>query len=111
MKKLIAKLFGLELPKPETVANEHLVIKPVADTDSLNESLGITEQRAKELKKKVFQALHNHPRVSESAAELSKECVHANELFFVTWALSDAIHKMREIGDLMKAFTKDKDEE
>lgn len=106
IKKLVAKLFGLEVPAEPTVANENLTIKVVADTNSLNESLGITDKRAGELKKLAFTSLHNNHRLSDSAAEGSKSCKHPNELFYFSWVLSDMMHHMRQIGELIDAVKK-----
>lgn len=104
MKKLIAKLFGLEVPKKTVAANENLVVKVVADSDNLSDSLGIPEKRAKELKKLAMTSLQDNHRLSDAISNASKECTHANELFYVSWAISDAMHHMRQIGDLMSVL-------
>jgi hypothetical protein len=51
--------------------------------------LGITEERSEALSKKVVElmASEEFPKITDKMSELSKICLHANELAFCCYAL------------------------
>lgn len=50
------------------------------DTDSLYETLGITEQRAQELCDTCLKAYADHKEITSSYQDILKECAHINEV-------------------------------
>lgn len=54
--------------------------------------LGITEERLETLSRKVAELLSedNYPTMTDKMEQISKECVHANELAFTCYALGHA---------------------
>ena len=54
--------------------------------------LGITEERLETLSRLVADLLSKdeHPTITEKMEEISKECVHANELAYACYALGHA---------------------
>lgn len=61
--------------------------------NSLTDGLGITEKRKDELVKAINLAFVTSDNLVQAAAVVSKECAHANELFFVSCVLT---HRMRD---------------
>lgn len=64
-------------------------------TDNITTALGITQERAKELEEKVKVALKASDNVVQVIVPLSKECKHANELYFVSMIMTDIVVKLR----------------
>jgi hypothetical protein len=61
-----------------------IVIEIERETGSLTESLAISPERAEHLHKLTHEVFHKSENIVEVLAIVSKECVHANELFYVS---------------------------
>jgi len=61
-----------------------VVIEIEKETGSLTEGLGVSPERANHLSKLTHEVFHKSDNIVEVLATVSKECVHANELFFVS---------------------------
>lgn len=84
------------------------VVEIDGDTPYSHEALGITVERVEELVSTCKSLMKKHENIVKVAVDASKECKHANELFFVTIV----IRKMQEdnnnpLGSLMGALFKD----
>lgn len=65
------------------------------ETNNITTALGITPERAKELEDKVKTALNSSDNIVHIIVPLSKECKHANELYFVSMMMTEIVVKMR----------------
>jgi len=72
-----------------------------SETDLMTVSLGITEERAKELQKLTQIEYIKADRLTQAMSELSKLIKHANELFYCSVLIAD-IHSQREKEHMMR---------
>lgn len=71
-----------------------LVVRPEdPDANEMTKFLGISEERAFELMKKLQHLKIDHRSFGMIGAEISKECTHANELFYVSTMLGIKIEE------------------
>jgi hypothetical protein len=63
----------------------NLNVIEVSKSNSVTESLGITEERRTELIKTIMRAEIDGDCVTSVAEIISKECKHPNELFFIAF--------------------------
>jgi len=64
----------------------NLNVIEVSKSNSINESLGITDERRNELIKTIMRAEIDADSVTSVAEIVSKECKHPNELFFIAFS-------------------------
>lgn len=69
------------------------VIEVEDKSDSLTEALGMSNERRDYLVKKTHSVFLMHNNIVAVMQEMSKECKHANELFFVATVI---VHKQRD---------------
>lgn len=71
-----------------------LEIEGEAETDSLIRAIGMTEERAKELEGKCIAAFNGVSNIIQVITKISKECTHANELYFVSMVITQIHSRM-----------------
>lgn len=88
-------------PVKNLKANKNsLLVKIIEDnTDSLTESLGITEENSDRLIKDMNRVYRSNSTVSDTMAEMSKHCKHANELIWVGFTLGTHAARHHEPRD------------
>ena len=91
--KSIKKLFARKLVVINTQENQYHVIHVEKDTESIIEGLGMTEERARHFEKLIAIAYMDHNDTISVIVQVSKECKHANELFFCTTMVT---HRLRD---------------
>ncbi|TXI90014.1 MAG: hypothetical protein E6Q36_02250 [Chryseobacterium sp.] len=77
------------------------IIEIDKESDNLIDAMGMTRERAMELRLKVDAGFIKHKNIVSIAEELSQECKHANELFFVTYSISQKIQSHNHIGGII----------
>lgn len=88
--KKIKKLWNSLFKRPMYIKVEPqdkgslIVIHIQKDSESLIESLAISPDRANHLVKLTRRAFYESDNIVEVLVTVSRECVHANELFFVS---------------------------
>lgn len=95
IRSLLAKWFHrpkyvIWITDPETSLH---VIEVEDKSDSLSEALGISQERRNYLVEKAYRIFPVHDSIVAVMQEISKECKHANELFFVAAAI---VNKQRD---------------
>lgn len=100
MKKIITDFFK-SLKRPKLVKITHdpgtafHVLEIEDNTTSLLVGLGMSDERAKYLETKCHNAFDDVDNIIAVIVKVSKECTHANELYFVSM-VTTCIHKQRE---------------
>ena len=92
MKKLKHKILSyFKRPKYIKVnsneAEKLCVLRINDNTDSLIDALGITESRAEYLIIQMDELFNTEEDIADVAEKVSKICVHANELFFISMCI------------------------
>lgn len=86
---LFRKIFKYRYLDPAVDPKKYLVVTRVNDrTNNLYESLGITQERAAYLGNMCHRAFVADGDIMTCAEQISPECTHANELYFVGVMLS-----------------------
>lgn len=70
------------------------------ESNILHEVLGITEERREALTKRCEVLLTKYDDTSQSAMEMSREILHANELFYCAYLMSHMIETKKRLGGL-----------
>ena len=79
------------------------------DTDSLSEAIGLSAKRRAELERLAAVSVAMTRRISDAINTASKECKHANELFFVSFVIGEQIARNHSpMGGLFESFLKSK---
>lgn len=85
------------------------------ETNSLSESIGLTEERKAELTRLTATSMIMTKKISDAINVASKQCKHANELFFVSFIIGDSLSKNKDpLRDLLQGFLesrKDQDDD
>ena len=88
-RSLFQRLFQRKLVVHTTSANALQVIQVDPDLDDLTGTLGIDQLRQEELGKIVLKEYRNTDDVVTAMVNISKECKHANELFYCSWIVKE----------------------
>ena len=111
MKKLIKsfkKLFARKLVVINTQENQFHVIHVEKDSEDLVEGLGMDTDRAKYFQKLInFHYLEHNDTISVMQ-EVSKECKHANELFFCSTVITHRLRDQNGPGGLLRELLRGK---
>lgn len=85
--------------EPITENKNSLIVSEIAETsESFNEALGVTAERAEYLMNKAKEINEDCNRISELLAKMSHEVIHANELAYVCFNLGK--HHKANGGDI-----------
>ena len=77
----------------------------ITDSELVHETLGLTDERASHFGKRVSEEFKNCDSVTEVAERVSKECLHANELFWMTYIIAVEVQKRSNpLSALMRHF-------
>lgn len=94
----------------EKVVNPHLRVLILDDeSQSIPRTLGITEEREKELDELTKAALIEEPTYTDTFATISKHVNHANELAYCMFHVGSNAGRMKAqeaVGGLLEALTK-----
>lgn len=90
MKQFLKRLFKRTVVLPKTQSSMEVLIVD-EDVEYLHEALGISEERCKELGKKITFCLQTYNSKLMAYKELSKICNHPNELAFAIQAFEASI--------------------
>ena len=77
------------------------IIEIDKESDNLIDALGMTRERAQELRLKMETCFIKHKNIVSIGEEMSRECSHANELFFITYSISQKIQSHNHIGGII----------
>lgn len=91
---------------------KYTVVQVEPESENLRESLGITQERAKDIVAIIMDALRANPRKCAVMHSVSKKMLHPNELFFASYILRDVIQAMENplggfLGGMIIAAKKD----
>ncbi len=85
-----------------------LIVQIVNDeTESLSETLGISEERCEYLGNKLRKGMYAFDTLTDVAHELSKECKHVNEIWWVAMQMggnSARANSQDMLKDLLRGF-------
>ena len=106
MKTTLRKLgiIRTKIIAPSVDAGQLTVIHVEPDADNLKVSLGISAERGEELQRKVIQSYDDSKNLVTTANKFSKECKHANELFFCSYILSQHHTHIQNVSGLFSAM-------
>lgn len=94
---------AVEAATPAVAINPHLRVLILDDeTESLPRTLGITEEREKELDALTTRAFKDHDTFTDGFVEISKNVRHANELTYCIFHMGSFAGKQRAINELTK---------
>lgn len=70
------------------------------DSDILHEVLGITDERKDDLTRECESLLAKYEDTSRAASELSKQMLHANELFYCSYLIAHIVEHKKRAGNM-----------
>ena len=82
------------------------VVEVNPDADSLEDALGISNDRLMELHKMVMHGIIDDTNVSALLVRLSEHCNHPNELVVVCWVTHKYLTAKRDTGGNFAEFLK-----
>jgi hypothetical protein len=88
LSQYLQKLFARKLVVTNEPGKCLIVIEVEKETSSIYTALGMSEERADELEKICHQTFHRNSNIVATIAEVSTHCLHANELYFVSFILT-----------------------
>jgi hypothetical protein len=80
----------------------NLNVVQLSESGSITEALGINESRKKQLIKALMNAEFDSTTVTGIGEIVSKECVHPNELFFVSMMLGQKMTMEQQFSMMMQ---------
>ena len=90
---------------PENVGKYQVIeVDPAAD--GITGCLGMSEERAKTLGEVTIHAFHTSKNVVEAISKVSKECNHANELYFTSMVLTEFHYRSNMANKMMSMIDK-----
>lgn len=102
IKTFIKKLFTRKLVVINTPEIQYHVIEVDKESTSLIEGLGMDKERAMHFEKLVNRAYYEYNNTIAVIAEVSKECKHANELFFCSTIITHRLRDSQGPGGFLK---------
>ena len=81
--------------------NNNLNVIKISESSSITEALGIDEQRRTQLIRAIMLAEFDTNTVTGAAELMSKECRHANELFFIALMFGQKLTVMSDMEKKM----------
>ena len=103
-KNFFKRLLMRKLVVKTNTTNQLHVIEVNLKADNLVDSLGMTEDRAKELFDIVKNEYDKHVCIVTTMEIVSKQCKHANELYFMSMAINHIHTQRSSIGSVLSAI-------
>jgi hypothetical protein len=106
------KLMRREILVTTDGKNKYHVFKVELGADNITTALGISEERGDKLLAMCKETFHNKTDVVDVLEEVSKECLHANELAYCTWVVAKhhSIMTQNPLGGIIAAIARDRGE-